>query len=128
MAVRRIHDGQVTHKWIAEFPEAVAALEASGASPEGVTREKEKAVFEVANYLWRSLKPERAREFLLKELGEKAKSTALYRKTALPRCALALAKEARRCYLMARYHPALASEEVHKIYALIDPLIAREKL
>ncbi len=126
LAVRRIHGGQVTHKWIEEYPEAVEALIAGGTPPDILAVEKEKLVYEVANYLWRALQPRKAREFMLQELGEKAKSSSLYKKTFVPRAPLALAKKARELYLRARHHPLLADAEVRNVYKLIDPLIAQE--
>lgn len=127
LAVRRIHGGQVTHKWIEEYPEAVEALIAGGTPPAVLAVEKQKLVHEVANYLWRNLQPVKAREFMLKELGESARGSALYRKTFIPPLALGLAKQARTCWLMARHHPLLASSDVREVYKLIDPLIAQEK-
>jgi len=127
LAVRRIHEGQVTHKWIEEYPEAIEALKAGGTPPEVLDVEKEKVVFEVANYLWRAMKPRLAREFLLKELGEKARSSRLYRLTFLPPALLSWAKAARRLGLMGLHHPAWASAEVRQVYRLIDPLLAQEE-
>ena len=40
--------------------------------------------------------------------------------------ALAVAKEARKAWLMARHHPALAAAEKRAAYDLINPLIATE--
>lgn len=127
LAVRRIHEGQVTHKWIEEYPEALEALKAAGVSPRTIEIEKEKLVHEVAAYLWKSLQPRLAREFMARELGERAKASALYKKTFLPPLALRLARAARRFYLMARHHPAWAPAQVREVYRLIDPLIAREQ-
>lgn len=127
LAVRRIHEGQVTHKWIEEYPEAVEALKAGEAAPGVIEREKEKLVYEVATYLWKSLQPRLAREFMLRELGDRAKASSLYKKTFLPPLALRLARAARRYYLMARHHPAWAPAELREVYALINPLIAREE-
>ena len=127
LAVRRIHGGQVTHKWIEEYPEAVEALKASSASPEVLAVEKEKLVLEVANYLWRNIEPRRARDFMAAELGPRAKAYSLYRKTFVPAPVLGLAKSLRRASLMARHHPLWASEDEKRVYRIIDPLIAREK-
>ncbi|MBI5624987.1 MAG: glycosyltransferase [Elusimicrobia bacterium] len=127
LAVRRIHEGQVTHKWIEEYPEAVEALVAGGTPPDVLAVEKEKLVYEVANYLLRSLQPAEARAFMLKELGDKARSSTLYRKTFLPAPALGLAKAGRKLWLMARHHPLWADEDAKAVYRLIDPLIARER-
>lgn len=128
LAVRRIHGGQVTHKWIEEYPEAVEALKAGGASPEVLAAEKEKLVYEVANYLWRNLEPRKAREFMLQELGARAKKSPLYKRTFMPPSVLAVAKQARKAWLMTRHHPLLASAAERAVYDLIDPLIAAESL
>ncbi|MBI4376046.1 MAG: glycosyltransferase family 2 protein [Elusimicrobia bacterium] len=127
LAVRRIHGGQVTHKWIEEYPEAVEALKAGGAPEAVMELEREKLVHEFANYLWRNLQPRQAREFMLKELGPKAGRSWLYRLTYLPEPALAAGRLIRRWYLMARHHPWLASAEVREIYGLINPLIEQER-
>jgi glycosyltransferase involved in cell wall biosynthesis len=127
LAVRRIHEGQVTHKWIEEYPEAVEALKAAGTPPEVLACEKEKLVYEVANYLWRNLQPLKARSFMLQELGEKARGSCLYRRTFIPAGALSLAKIARQGWLMLRHHPLWAAPELREVYALIDPLIAAER-
>jgi glycosyltransferase involved in cell wall biosynthesis len=126
LAVRRIHGGQVTHKWIEEYPEAVEALIAGGTPPDVLALEKEKLVFEVANYLWRNLQPEKARAFMLQELGEKSKSSKLYKRTFVPAPALALAKKAREWRMRIAHHPAWASADEKAVYRLIDPLIAEE--
>jgi len=127
LAVRRIHDGQVTHKWIEEYPEAVEALKAGQTPPEVFAVEKEKLVFEVANYLWRGLRPKDARRFMVQELGEKVKSSCLYKMTFLPAPLLGGAKELRKWYLMARHHPLWAPQDEKEIYRLINPLIEQEK-
>ena len=127
LAVRRIHEGQVTHRWIEEYPEAVAALEAAAAPADVLAREKEKLVHELASYLWKSLQPRRAREFMLRELGEKARALSLYRKTHLPVFFLSWVKEWRRRYLMMRHHPVWADAQLREVYTLIDPLVAQER-
>lgn len=126
LAVRRIHAGQVTHKWIEEYPEAVEALIAGGTPPKTLAVEKEKLVYEVANYLWRSLQPEKAREFMLKELGERARESSLYKKTLIPKPALAAAKTLRQLYLRMLHHPLGASADVREVYKIIKPLIEAE--
>lgn len=126
LAVRRIHEGQVTHKWIEEYPEAVAALEAGGTPPETLAAEKVKLVLEVSNYLWRALKPREARAFMDRELGARAREHRLYWLTFLPRPALAAARELRRLWLVLRRHPLWAGAAEKEVYLLIDPLIESE--
>ena len=126
LAVRRIHEGQVTHNWIEEYPEAVAALKAGLTAPDTFVREKEKLVFEVAGYLWRSLKPATARSFMLRELGNRARSSRLYWMTWIPSLILNLAKFLRRAYLVIRYHPAWASKEFQEVYRFLKPFLEKE--
>ena len=126
LAIRRIHDGQVTHKWLEEYPEAVAALEAGGTPPEVMAQEKRKLVLEIAGYLVKNLQPAKARAFMEDELGAAAKNEPLYAAARAPGPLLAAAKEARKWWLMARHHPVLADARRREVYALIDPLIAAE--
>lgn len=127
LAIRRIHEGQVTHKWLEEYPEGIAALVAGGTPPDVLAAEKKKIVAEIAAYLVKNLQPEKAREFMLKELGEEAKSLRVYKATMVPAPVLAAAKKAREWWLIARNQPALATAEAKAVYALIDPLIKAEE-
>jgi len=126
LAIRRIHEGQVTHKWLEEYPEGMAALVAGGTPPDIIEAEKRKIVHEIASYLVKNLQPAKAREFMLKELGDAAKDMPVYRATLVPAPLLAAAKEARKAWLTVRHHPVLATPEERSVYSLIDPLIATE--
>jgi len=126
LAVRRIHEGQVTHKWLEEYPEGMAALVAGGTPPDILAAEKRKIVREIASYLVKNLQPEKARAFMLKELGEEAKALPIYKATMVPAPLLAAAKEARKAWLTVRHHRALATAQEREVYALIDPLIDAE--
>ena len=126
LAIRRIHEGQVTHKWLEEYPEGMAALVAGGTPPDILAAEKRKIVREIASYLIKSLQPAKAREFMLKELGDDARKEKLYAATMVPSPVLAVAREARKTWLSLRHHPALATAEERKVYDLIDPLIRAE--
>lgn len=126
LAIRRIHGGQVTHKWIEEYPEIMEALKAGNTPADIFAVEREKVVNHTANFLWRNLQPREAREFLIKELGAKASSSPLYRKTFMPAPLLAAAKKAREWYLMTRHCPCFASAGEKAAYRIIDPLIAAE--
>lgn len=127
LAVRRIHEGQVTHKWLEEYPEGIAALVAGGTPPDIVAAEKRKIVRDLATYLVKNLQPEKAREFMLRELGEDAKTLPVWKTTFVPTPVLAAAKKAREWWLIAKNQPAWATEEQKAVYALIDPLIAEEE-
>ncbi len=126
LAIRRIHEGQVTHKWLEEYPEGMAALVAGGTPPDILEAEKRKIVREIASYLIKNLQPAKAREFMLKELGDEAKSMPVYKATLLPAPVLSVAKEARKTWLELRHHPSLATAEERAVYDLINPLIRAE--
>jgi hypothetical protein len=127
LAVRRIHGGQVTHKWIEEYPEAVEALLAGSTPADVLAVEKDKLIREVANYLWRNLQPAQARAFLLKEAGARAKGWPLYWKTFVPGVVLGLLKKSREWQLRIRHQRRWASSEEKAVYALIDPLLEAER-
>ena len=126
LAIRRIHEGQVTHKWLEEYPEGMAALVAAGTPSDILEAEKRKIVREIASYLVKNLQPAKAREFMLKELGDEARAMPVFKSTLVPAPILAAAKEARKAWLSLRHHPALATAEQREVYALIDPLIREE--
>lgn len=126
VSVRRIHGEQLTDHYEENFRESLLALEASGVSGAEMERRKKELVFEVAGYLWRALRPESARQFLLRHLGQKARSCNLYKKTFIPSPVLSLAKQARKAYLMARHNRLWAPPDVRAVYSLIDPLITTE--
>lgn len=126
LAIRRIHEGQVTHKWLEEYPEVMAALIAGGTPPVILAAEKRKLVHEIATYLVKSLQPAKARQFMLKELGDEAKQDRLYAATMVPPSVLAAAREARKIWLSLRHHPMLATREERAVYELITPLILAE--
>jgi len=128
LAIRRIHEGQVTHKWLEEYPEGMAALVAGGTPPDILAAEKKKIVRDIATYLVKSMQPAKAREFMLRELGEEAKTLPIYKATSVPAPLLSAAREARRVWLTLRHTRALATPEQREIYALIDPLIDAENV
>ena len=126
LAVRRIHDQQVTHLWIEEFPEAVEALKAGNPSPEVLEAETRKLVEEVADYLLKSLDPQKTREFLIEHLGDRARTSPTWKWTRVPRPVLAWMKAARRQWLRFQHHPAFAPEDYRRAYEYVQPLIDSE--
>ncbi len=127
LAIRRIHGGQVTHQWLNSYPESIEALKASSPSSGIFEREKMNLVLEFADYLWKNLETEKARAFMLSELGEKAKETKLYFLTFVPRFFLNWMKRLRKIYLEVRYSPIFADRESRKIYLFLDPLLSEER-
>ena len=75
----------------------------------------------MAGYLWKDLQPEKARAFLLKELGEAARKEALYAKTFVPVSVLRTLKQLRELRLRIRYSPLLAPPEYRRALNAIRP-------
>ena len=126
LAVRRIHDAQVTHLWLRSYPENVEALKASNPPPDVFERERLALVEDYANYVLKAPEPALARKFLLENLGEKAKDHPLYKKTFIPVPALKALKKLNRWRLMASRHPAFAPPDFREAMAYIQPLIDKE--
>jgi hypothetical protein len=61
-----------------------------------------------------------------KELGPEARKSKVYALTRLPAAALRAGAGARRLWLTARHHPALASADARAVARLIAPLLAAE--
>lgn len=113
LVVRFIHEAQITRDHRKDFEESMEALRASGAPPQEAARVRKKIAREVAEYLWRDLRPAAAREMLEREApGERG---GAYWKTYLPAAALAPLKCARAGWLRLRHHPALASAREREV-------------
>jgi glycosyltransferase involved in cell wall biosynthesis len=121
LSVRCLHESQITRDYERDYQEALLALDA-GKPPEEVraARRRELAL-EVAGYLWKDLQPEKARAFLLKELGEAARKEALYAKTFVPVSVLRTLKQLRELRLRIRYSPLLAPPEYRRALNAIRP-------
>jgi len=123
LAVRCLHEAQITRDHARDFEEALVALEAGAPPPDVAARARRRLAVEVASYFWKGLEPGRARSFLVKELGPEARSHPLYWKTFAPTLLLAMAKEVRRAYLTSRYAPLLAPQDLRRAERLIRPYI-----
>lgn len=123
LAVRRLHEAQITGDYERDLEEALLAL-AAGEPPEEVAAEKRRRlVVEVATYLWKGLKTRQARACLVKGLGEDARGHPLYAMTFLPRPLLRALKSARGLWLRARFHPLFAGRELREAEAAIRPFL-----
>lgn len=126
LSIRRLHAEQITHDYERGYEEACLALR-SGAIPDELLEiEKQALAHKTADYLWRSLQPVEARRFMLQELGGKARLSALFWMTWVPRPALNLARVLRRAYLVILYSPHWASEELREVYRFIEPILKKE--
>ena len=126
LSVRRIHGEQLTDRYVENFRESLLALESSGAPAEVRERMRRELCREVAVYLVKAGRPAEARAFLESELGPEAKTGRAYALARLPASALRAAAAARRLWLKASRHPALAGAEIREVYRLIEPLLAAE--
>lgn len=123
LAVRTLHEGNITLAHQTGLDESLEALRAGDAPPETTERIRRRFISDAAGYFLKSGRPETARALLLKELGPGARRSALYAATFVPAAALAAAKSLRRLYLRARHHPAFASAEVNEVWRRITPLL-----
>lgn len=127
LAVRRIHEAQVTHLWLKSYPENVEALKASDPPREVFEREKLALIEDYTAYVLKAPEPLLARQFLLETLGEKATRHPLYRWTFVPVPLLKALKRLNRWRLIVRRHPAWAPADFKAAMAYIQPLIDQEE-
>ena len=109
------------------FRESVMALEAG--RPEPAQREERwrELVMDAATFYLKEGRPEKAREFLLAQLGEGARRLPLYLAAAVPGGALVWLKKLRRAALELRYGEALAPEEFRAVERTIAPYLERAR-
>jgi glycosyltransferase involved in cell wall biosynthesis len=122
LAVRFIHEGQITRDHERDFLESMEALKNSGAPADVAAAHRARIAREVAGYLWRALKPDAARALLEKELGSGARGTALWWETFAPPAVLAPARAARQAWLRLRFG-AFAPAEFRAAQAVVDGLL-----
>jgi len=122
LAVRFIHEGQITRDHQRDFSESMEALENSGAPADVAAELRARVAREVAGYLWKSLKPAEARALLERELGAAARGDALWWATFVPSAALAPARAARAAWLRLRWG-ALAPAEYREAGRVVDGLL-----
>lgn len=123
LAVRFIHEGQITRDHERDFLESMEALKSSGAPADVAAGHRARVAREVASYLWKSLKPAAARALLERELGASARGDALWWATFTPPALLAPARAARRAWLRLRWG-AFAPAEYRDAARVVDALLA----
>ena len=122
LAVRFIHEGQITRDHERDFLESMEALKTSGAPADVAAEHRARIAREVAGYLWKSLKPAAARALLERELGPAARFTGLWWATFVPPLLLAPARSAREALLRLRWG-RFAPEEYRAAGAVVDALL-----
>jgi glycosyltransferase involved in cell wall biosynthesis len=122
LAVRFLHEGQITRDHGRDFLESMEALRGSGAPPDVAAAHRVRVAREVAGYFWKSLKPAEARALLDRELGPGARRTALWWATFAPPALLAPARAAREAVLRLRWG-AFAPAEYRAALRQVDALL-----
>ena len=123
LAVRFIHEGQITRDHERDFLESMEALKSSGAPGDVAAEHRERIACEVAGYLWKSLKPAPARALLEREFGARARGTGLWWATFAPPALLAPARAAREALLRLRWG-VLAPAEYREASRVVDALMS----
>ncbi|MDD5629725.1 MAG: glycosyltransferase family A protein [Elusimicrobia bacterium] len=125
LSVRTVHEAQITRDHETTFREAVMALEAGGPQPAERELRRSELVLETAAYFFKEGRPEQAREFLLRELGDRARAETLYRLSFVPAAAVLWLKKLRRKALELRFSAGLAPEEFRSVERTIAPWLER---
>ena len=122
LAVRFLHEEQITRDYRKDFEEALEALRSSGAPPDEAARVRENLVLEVAEYLWRDLQPGAARQLLEHELpGRRGRA---YWQAFAPSSVLGVLKKLRAGYLWLRHHPALAGSDRREVSRFVSRMMS----
>jgi glycosyltransferase involved in cell wall biosynthesis len=121
LAVRFLHDGQITTDQQRDFVWSMRALESAGAPPEAAAEHRARVAREVAVYLWKALKPAEARALLEKELGPAARGSALWWACFLPPSILGVGRAARESWMRLRWG-ALAPAEYREAARIVASL------
>ncbi|MFI5346145.1 MAG: glycosyltransferase family 2 protein [Elusimicrobiota bacterium] len=123
LAVRFIHDGQITRDHERDFLESMEALKNSGAPADVAAAHRARIAGEVAGYLWKSVKPAEARALLERELGPSARSSGLWRATFVPPVLLSPLRAAREALLRLRWG-LFAPAEYREAGKVVDALLS----
>jgi len=126
LSVRRLHESQLTGRHEENYREALAAIEASGASEEIKQEVRDRAAFEVSMYLVKGGQPAQAREFLRRHLGQRAKQAPAYLWSALPAPVLEALRRGRKAWLIAG-SALRGGAQARQVQALVRPLLREEE-
>ncbi|MBI5239485.1 MAG: glycosyltransferase family 2 protein [Elusimicrobia bacterium] len=127
LSVRTMHEAQQTRDYETTFREAVMALEAGRPEPGERRARWRELVLDTAAFYMKEGRPDKAREFLLAQLGDSARGLALYRLGAVPPGVLGWLKKLRRAALELRYSEALAPAEFRDVETVIAPYLERAR-
>lgn len=123
LAVRRIHEAQITRDHERDFQESLIALRSGAAPPEVERSFRESAALDAACYLLKGLEPEKARRMLAAYTGpRRGRYWRLYLLGLLPEPLLRFSRGSRRLCLSLRYG-LFAPREFRTVARLVRPLI-----
>lgn len=128
LAVRRIHEKQITRDYERDFRESMIALKSGGATPEVEKTYREELILQTAEYLIKSLKPRKAMQFLLN--SSLRRGWWFYRLlllALLPAPLLGWLRQMRTAYLKLRCHPWLATNEYRRATRLLRSIQEKHK-
>lgn len=123
LAVRRLHETQITHDYAVDFAENLIALKAGEAPPEEYAAAERSLNLEFSAYFAKGLDPENAVDFLRRHSGDR--NSAYWRvfgMSLLPVSLLRAAKHGRAAALRLRYHPLLAPREFDRVRTYVESL------
>lgn len=127
LAVRRLHEDQITAGHVENFKQSMAALPSTGASEAERRDLRDSVARGVALDLVKAGRPLEARTFLSETLGACARHSFVWGLTYVPGAALNALRGLRRAFLRLRCHPALLGPEERRVWGLIQPLLDAER-
>jgi cellulose synthase/poly-beta-1,6-N-acetylglucosamine synthase-like glycosyltransferase len=125
LSVRAMHEAQQTRDYETTFRESVMALEAGRPEPAQRQQRWQELVLDTAAYFLKEGRPEKAREFLVRQLGDPARGLTLYRLSFVPAAALLWLKKLRRGALELRCGAGLWPEAFRSAERTIAPWLDR---
>lgn len=126
LAVRRLHEDQITAGHAENFRQSLAAFESAGLAPEEYGRLRAQVAREVALDLVKGGRPGEARALLTGVLGPLAPLTGAWRLTFIPAFVLNALRGLRGLYLRLRHHPLFLNGERRRAWDFIAPLLSKE--
>jgi glycosyltransferase involved in cell wall biosynthesis len=123
LAVRRLHEAQITHDYAVDFEESLLALQSGGAPTEEFEAARHRLALEIAAYFVKGLQPQNTHDFLRRHAGHRG--SAYWRILLLslaPRALLKAAKDLRAEALALRHHPWFAPKEFERVRRYVEAL------
>lgn len=126
LAVRRLHDAQVTKDHAKAYEESAVVLKNAVISADLRESLRRDIVFEIGGYLVKNLEGKKMQAFLRRAAIEPdLRYWRLYAQGYLPRPVLSFLYRIRKLYLEWRYQPCLSGKEFREVDALVRPLLYR---